>query len=45
MIIIFLEFLFKIFNEKVLNNVSIVLPDLETIIKRSFEKSSFFLIS
>ena len=44
-IIIFLEFFFKMFSEKVLDKVSIVLPDFEIIIKRTLDKFSFFLRS
>ena len=43
MIIIFLEFFFKIFNAKVFDNVSTVFPDFEIIMKRTFFKFSSFL--
>ena len=39
---IFLEFFLIIFNAKVLDNVSMVFPDLDIIIKRIFGKYSFF---
>ncbi len=46
MMIIFFEFDLTIFNEKVLDKVSTVLPDFETIIKSTFEKLfSFFKLS
>ena len=39
---IFLEFFLIIFNAKVLDNVSMVFPNLDIIIKRIFGKYSFF---
>ena len=41
----FFEFFFIIFNVNKLDIVSIVLPDFEMIIKRIFDKSSFFFKS
>ena len=41
-IIIFFEFFFIIFNKKIFDKVSIVLPDFEVIINKTFDKSLFF---
>ena len=41
-IITFFAFALRIFNEKILDNVSIVFPDFETIMKRILFKFSFF---